>query len=66
VRCPTVKYNRRSRAGRGFTLQELKVSHPSYRTRSVLDDCSFLCWKNFHLRWEFPCSKELNNQKQVE
>jgi large subunit ribosomal protein L13e len=24
VRCPTVKYNRRSRAGRGFTLQELK------------------------------------------
>ncbi|KAL1975730.1 hypothetical protein VTN31DRAFT_4122 [Thermomyces dupontii] len=24
VRCPTVKYNRRVRAGRGFTLQELK------------------------------------------
>jgi ribosomal protein L13E len=25
VRCPTVKYNRRVRAGRGFTLTELKV-----------------------------------------
>ncbi|KIW64401.1 hypothetical protein PV04_09336 [Phialophora macrospora] len=24
VRCPTIKYNRRARAGRGFTLQELK------------------------------------------
>ncbi|KLJ10570.1 50S ribosomal protein L13e [Blastomyces silverae] len=24
VRCPTIKYNRRVRAGRGFTLQELK------------------------------------------
>lgn len=24
VQCPTVKYNRRARAGRGFTLQELK------------------------------------------
>ncbi|PGH13586.1 hypothetical protein AJ79_03579 [Helicocarpus griseus UAMH5409] len=24
VRCPTVKYNRRVRAGRGFTIQELK------------------------------------------
>jgi large subunit ribosomal protein L13e len=24
VRCPTLKYNRRVRAGRGFTLQELK------------------------------------------
>jgi len=24
VRCPTLKYNRRARAGRGFTLQELK------------------------------------------
>jgi large subunit ribosomal protein L13e len=26
VRCPTVKYNRRVRAGRGFTLAELKVN----------------------------------------
>lgn len=26
VQCPTVKYNRRSRAGRGFTLQELKAA----------------------------------------
>jgi large subunit ribosomal protein L13e len=25
VRCPTIKYNRRVRAGRGFTLEELKV-----------------------------------------
>ena len=25
VRCPTIKYNRRVRAGRGFTLDELKV-----------------------------------------
>lgn len=25
VRCPTFKYNTRVRAGRGFTLQELKV-----------------------------------------
>ena len=25
VRCPTLKYNRRVRAGRGFTLDELKV-----------------------------------------
>lgn len=37
VQCPTVKYNRRSRAGRGFTLQELKVlSHhlPTHYTSS--------------------------------
>ncbi|KAI9891041.1 MAG: 60S ribosomal protein L13 [Vezdaea aestivalis] len=25
VRCPTIKYNRRVRAGRGFSLEELKV-----------------------------------------
>ncbi len=25
VRCPTLKYNRRVRAGRGFSLAELKV-----------------------------------------
>jgi large subunit ribosomal protein L13e len=25
VRCPTIKHNRRVRAGRGFTLAELKV-----------------------------------------
>lgn len=25
VQCPTLKYNRRARAGRGFTIQELKV-----------------------------------------
>jgi large subunit ribosomal protein L13e len=26
VRCPTIKYNRRARAGRGFTLTELKAA----------------------------------------
>lgn len=26
VRCPTIKYNRRVRAGRGFTIAELKVN----------------------------------------
>jgi len=26
VQCPTLKYNRRARAGRGFTLQELKAA----------------------------------------
>jgi large subunit ribosomal protein L13e len=25
VHCPTVKYNTRLRAGRGFTLEEIKV-----------------------------------------
>ncbi|KAK8044532.1 hypothetical protein PG993_004556 [Apiospora rasikravindrae] len=28
VRCPTIKYNRRVRAGRGFSLAELKVIRP--------------------------------------
>ncbi|KAH7311574.1 ribosomal protein L13e [Stachybotrys elegans] len=28
VRCPTIKYNRRCRAGRGFTLAELKAGIP--------------------------------------
>lgn len=27
VRCPSLKYNRRVRAGRGFTLEELKVRY---------------------------------------
>ena len=27
VRCPSIKYNRRVRAGRGFSLAELKVLH---------------------------------------
>ncbi|KAL9057557.1 MAG: hypothetical protein Q9162_002290 [Coniocarpon cinnabarinum] len=31
VRCPTVKYNRRSRVGRGFSLQELKAADISKR-----------------------------------
>jgi large subunit ribosomal protein L13e len=26
VRCPTIKYNTKNRAGRGFTLEELKVN----------------------------------------
>lgn len=29
VRCPSLKYNRRVRAGRGFTLEELKVRYNS-------------------------------------
>ena len=33
VRCPTNKYNRKARAGRGFTLMELKVRIP--RTHDV-------------------------------
>jgi len=32
VRCPTVKYNRRVRAGRGFSLAELKVRFVSTTT----------------------------------
>ena len=34
VRCPSIKYNRRVRAGRGFSLAELKVLHhqPPIRT----------------------------------
>jgi len=27
IRCPTFKYNTRIRAGRGFTIDELKVCH---------------------------------------
>ena len=27
VQCQTLKYNMKSRAGRGFTLEELKVMH---------------------------------------
>jgi len=27
VHCPTIKYNRRVRAGRGFSIAELKVHH---------------------------------------
>ena len=34
VRCPTVKYNRRVRAGRGFSLAELKVRLHFLRKRS--------------------------------
>lgn len=30
VRCPTFKYNTRIRAGRGFTLDELKVGFEDY------------------------------------
>jgi len=29
VRCPTIKYNRKVRAGRGFTFAELKVRNNS-------------------------------------
>lgn len=31
VRCPTIKYNRRVRAGRGFSLAELKVRRASLK-----------------------------------
>lgn len=30
VHCPTIKYNTRLRAGRGFSLAELKVHHLTY------------------------------------
>lgn len=42
VRCPSLKYNRRVRAGRGFTLEELKV-----RFNSTSD--TGLSWKH---EWE--------------
>ncbi|KAK0117605.1 60S ribosomal protein L13 [Cadophora gregata] len=32
VRCPTLKYNRRVRAGRGFTITELKVGYSATGT----------------------------------
>ena len=35
VHCPTRKYNMRVRAGRGFTLEELRVSN-EWRAKSVL------------------------------
>lgn len=34
VRCPTLKYNTKLRAGRGFTLVELKVIPGAYTARS--------------------------------
>lgn len=37
VRCPTIKYNRRVRAGRGFSLAELKVlHHPLPKPQSII------------------------------
>ena len=37
VRCPSIKYNRRVRAGRGFSLAELKVRyHPLPKLRTVV------------------------------
>lgn len=37
VRCPTVKYNTRLRAGRGFTLEEIKVpSSPMISTHNSM------------------------------
>ncbi|EFY89205.1 60S ribosomal protein L13 [Metarhizium acridum CQMa 102] len=41
VRCPTIKYNRRVRAGRGFTLTELKeagIARPLARTIGIAVD----------------------------
>ena len=45
VRCPTIKYNRRVRAGRGFTLLELKVHTqmaPQLRTRKAIQPAMIL------------------------
>ncbi|KAG6022469.1 hypothetical protein E4U41_002248, partial [Claviceps citrina] len=41
VRCPTIKYNRKVRAGRGFTLTELKeagIARPLARTIGISVD----------------------------
>lgn len=39
VRCPSIKYNRKVRAGRGFTLAELKVRpHERYLACSLVID----------------------------
>lgn len=35
VRCPTVRYHTKVRAGRGFTLQELKVNIYCYRFKCL-------------------------------
>ncbi|KAG0005557.1 60S ribosomal protein L13 [Modicella reniformis] len=37
VRCPTVKYNTKLRAGRGFTLEELKV-WPKEKARKITEE----------------------------
>ena len=42
VRCPTIKYNRRVRAGRGFSLAELKV-HPSLTNALHVVNLIILC-----------------------
>jgi large subunit ribosomal protein L13e len=45
VRCQTVKYNRKVRAGRGFSLDELKVSGWIYHGFGF--NCTFFilgCW----------------------
>ena len=36
VHCPTFKYNSRVRAGKGFTLEELKVAHTHTHTCAAL------------------------------
>ncbi|KAJ2721572.1 60S ribosomal protein L13 [Coemansia sp. Benny D115] len=36
VRCPTVKYNRKVRIGRGFTLEELKAAGVPAKTASTI------------------------------
>jgi len=48
VRCPTVRYHRKLRAGRGFTLDEIKVCFKfALMTRSVV--CIILYIFNFVL-----------------
>lgn len=62
VRCPTIKYNRKVRAGRGFTLTELKVRCCSHLVNlglscfetllrdRLLTSCSFLFFSFLRFR----------------
>ena len=44
VKCPTFKYNTRTRLGRGFSLEELKVSYANNYYRSFVLCCIILCF----------------------
>jgi hypothetical protein len=48
VRCPTVKYNTKLRAGRGFTLEELKVMNSTMDLRERGIVVVFACWSSSH------------------
>jgi large subunit ribosomal protein L13e len=41
VRCPSIKYNRKVRAGRGFSLAELKVRKSTRQSNKTGIDGSF-------------------------